>query len=292
MATYRWFQRNHPYVAMKAYLHRMIIYDGTGDTRQRISLCTTIWALGSTTYKQAHLLLPDWESGHSDLSPLSQRYLFAATTDPIQSGETAGTDDLLLDGGEALGRVGHRILRGHLRGKLYGPTTPYKLHVTIIDHYSNPCTPWLAIIRTDPHKLCILGDPSSRTIDTQIPTHREQTCTEAIHLVLQMIGGEQGLTSFKTEAIQVLTPGLPIEGHARPEPNVSEPNGLLLLQHHSLVYPNVRLTMFLPTTLRTTAWTSACLAADTDIRLSDGSYVPVQHSDVHAVILRVRKKHR
>ena len=40
----------------------------------------------------------------------------------------------------------------------------------------------------------------------------------------------------------------------------------------------VCLTMFLPKTLRTTAWTSACLAADTDIRLSDGSYVPVQHS--------------
>jgi len=52
---------NHPYVAMKSYLQRMTIYDDTGDTRQRISLCTTIRALGSTTHKQIHLLLPDWE---------------------------------------------------------------------------------------------------------------------------------------------------------------------------------------------------------------------------------------
>ena len=177
----RMFLWNHPYVAMQAYLHRMIIYDGTGDTRQRISLCTTIWALGSTTHKQAHLLLPDWESGHSDLSPLSQRYPFAATTDPIQSGEAAGTDDLLLDGGEALGRVGHRILRGHQWGKLYGPTTPYKLHVTIIDHHLNPCTPWLANMRTNPRRLCILGDPSSRTIDTQISTQiGRASCRERV----------------------------------------------------------------------------------------------------------------
>jgi len=72
---------NHPYIAMKSYLQRVMIYDETGDTRKRISLCTTIRALGSTTHKQIHFLLPDWESGHSDLAPLSQRYSPAVNTD-------------------------------------------------------------------------------------------------------------------------------------------------------------------------------------------------------------------
>jgi len=269
---------NHPYIAMKSYLQRVMIYDETGDTRKRISLCTTIRALGSTTHKQIHFLLPDWESGHSDLAPLSQRYSPAVNTDPNQIGDDPGTYDLLLDGGEALGRLGNRILRGHNTVKVHGSTTTSKLHVTIIDHYMNQRTPWLATMQTHPLRLRILGNPGSRTIDTQIPTYREQTCTEAIHLILQIIGSELGLTPVEMEEIQVLTSSPPTGGYARPAPTESESTGLLLLQHHSLIYPNVRLTMFLPKTDMTTTWTSACLAADTDIRLSDGSYAPVQHS--------------
>jgi len=152
--------------------------------------------------------------------------------------------------------------------KVNGSTATSKLHVTIIDHHMNQCTPWLANIQTTPLRLRILGDPSSRSIDTQIPTYREQTCREAIHLILQIIGSEQRLIPFENAS----------GGHAQPAPSESESTGLLLLQHHSLIHPNVRLMMFLPQTVMTTTWTSACLAADTDIRLSDGSFAPVQHS--------------
>jgi len=268
----------HPYVAMKSYLQRMTIYNETGDTRKRISLCTTIRALGSTTHKQIHLLFPDWESGHSDLEPLSQRYSLADNTDPNPIGEDASTYDRLLDGGEALGRLGNRILGGHKMVKVNGSTATSKLHVTIIDHHMNQCTPWLANVQTTPLRLRILGDPSSRSIDTQIPTHREQTCREAIHLILQIIGSEQGLIPFENDGIQVFTLNSPSGGHAQPAPTESESTGLLLLQHHSLIHPNDRLMMFLPKTAMMTTWTSACLAADTDIRLSDGSFAPVQHS--------------
>ena len=70
----------------------------------------------------------------------------------------------------------------------------------------------------------------------------------------------------------------PSGGRGHEAPTESESTGLLLLQHHSLVQPNVRLTMFLPKAVTTTTWATACLAADTDIRLSDGSYAPIQHS--------------
>jgi len=185
---------NHPYAAMTSYLQRILIYDETGDTRKRISLDTTVRALGSTIHKQIHLLLPDWESGHSDLSPLSQRDSPMVNTDPNHIIVDAGTYHLLLDGGEALGRLGNRILRGYNMVKVHGSTTTSKLHVTIIDHHMNQRTPWLANTQTNPSRLRILGDSSSRSIDTQIPTHRAQTCEEAIHLMLQIIGSEQGLT--------------------------------------------------------------------------------------------------
>jgi len=36
--------------------------------------------------------------------------------------------------------------------------------------------------------------------------------------------------------------------------------------------------MFLPKAATTTTWATACLAADTDIRLSDGTFAPIQHT--------------
>ena len=72
----------HPYVAMKFYLQRMTVYNETRDTQIRIPLCTTIRALGSTTHNlKIHLLLPDWETGHSDLKPLSKRHSLVENTD-------------------------------------------------------------------------------------------------------------------------------------------------------------------------------------------------------------------
>ena len=91
---------------------------------------------------------------------------------------------------------------------------------------------------------------------------------EAIHLTLQIIGSKQGLIQFENEEIQVFTSNqTPIGGRAHSAPTESEPTGLLLLQHHSLIQPNVRLTMFLPKAATTTTWATASLAADTDIRL-------------------------
>ena len=162
--------------------------------------------------------------------------------------------------------------------KMNGSVATSKLHVTTIDHHMNQCTPWLANMQTTPLRLRILGNPSTRSIDTQIPTHRGQTCMEAIHLTLQIIGSEQGLIQFENDEIQVFTPNSPTGGHAQLASTESESTGLLLLQHHSLIHPNVRITMFLPKAATTTTWTSACLAADTDIRLSDGSFAPVQRS--------------
>ena len=185
----------------------------------------------------------------------------------------------LLDGGEALGKLGNQILGGHKMVKINGSVATSKLHVTIIDHYMNQCTPWSANIQTTPLRLRILGNPSTRSIDIQIPTHLGQICMEAIHLTLQIIECVQGLTPIENDEMQVFTSNLTSTGgHAQPTPTESESTGLLLLQHHSLIHPNIRVIMFLPKTSITTTWATACLAADTDIRLSDGSFAPVQHS--------------
>jgi len=267
-----------PFVAMKSYLQKMTIDNETGDSPKRISLCTTIRALGGTTHKQIHILSPDWELGHSDLEPLSPRYSLSDNTDPYPIGKGASIYDWRLDGGEALGKLGHRILGGHKMVKVNGSSATSKLHVTIIDHHMNQRTPWLASMQMNPSRLRILGDPSSRSIDTLIPTHREQTCMEVIHLIHQIIGSDQGFTPVENDEVQVFTSNSPTGGHVQSEPTKSESTGSLLLHHHSLIYPNVRLTMFLPKTALATTWTSACLATDTDVRLSDGSFAPVQHS--------------
>jgi len=269
----------HPYVAMKSYLQKMTIYNETGDTRKRIPLCTTIRALGSTIHKKNHLLPTDWESGHSDLEPLSQRHLLMENADLNPTGVEANTSNWSQDGGEALSRLGNRIQGGHKLVNMNGSVAMSKLHVTIIDHHTNQCTPWLANMQTTPHRLRILGNPNTRSIDTQIPTHRRHTCIEAIHLTLQIIGSKQGQMKFENEEIQMFTSNHnPIGGRGHPAPTKSESTGLLLLQHHFLIQSNARLTMFLPRAATTTTWATACLAADTDIRLSDGSFAPIQQS--------------
>ena len=154
-----------------------------------------------------------------------------------------------------------------------------RLHVTIIDHHMNQYTLWFTNKQTTPHRLRILGNPSSRSISIQIPTQRGQTCIEAIQLTLQIIGCQQGQTHFDSEEIQVFTSHqTPKGGLDHPVSTGSEHAGLLLLQHYSIVKPNARLTMFLPEETNTTTWASACLAEDTEIRLADGTFASLQHS--------------
>jgi len=62
---------------------------------------------------------------------------------------------------------------------------------------------------------------------------------ESIHLTLQIIGSEQGLIQFENDEIQVFTSNSQTGGQAQPAPTESESTGLLLLQHHSLIHPNV-----------------------------------------------------
>ena len=122
---------------MKSYLQRMTVYNETGDTRKRIPLCTTIRALGSTTHKKIHLLPPDWESGHSDLEPLSKRHSLVENTVLNPTGFEAETSIWNQDGGEALGRLGNRILGGHKLVNLNSSVATSKLHITIVDHHMN-----------------------------------------------------------------------------------------------------------------------------------------------------------
>jgi len=143
----------------------------------------------------------------------------------------------------------------------------------------NQYTPWFINKQTTPHRLRILENPSSRSIDIQIPTQRGQTCIEAIQLTLQIIGCQQGQIHFDNGEIQVFTSNhTPNGGLDHPVSTESELTGLLLLQHYSIVKPNARLTMFLPEETNTTTWASACLAEDTEIRLPDGTFAPLQHS--------------
>jgi len=129
---------NHPYVAMKSFLQGMTAYNETRGPRTMIPLNTTIQALGSTAQKpRIHLLLPDRETGHLDLTPRSKRHLLEERmidqeqTNPEENRTSAWNHD----GGEALGRLGNQILGGHkLATYPANPTPPARLFVTIIDH--------------------------------------------------------------------------------------------------------------------------------------------------------------
>jgi len=64
---------NHPYVAMESFLQGTTAYNKTRGARIMIPLNTIIRALGSTAQKPTiHLLLPNWQTGHLDLTPRSK----------------------------------------------------------------------------------------------------------------------------------------------------------------------------------------------------------------------------
>ena len=61
---------NHPYAAMEPFLQGISAFDETRSLQDAIPLTTTIRALGLIAQRtRLHLLLPDWEAGHSDLHP-------------------------------------------------------------------------------------------------------------------------------------------------------------------------------------------------------------------------------
>ena len=67
---------NHPYAAMKSFLHGLSAYNETRGLRTTIPLNTTTRALGLIAQKpKIHLLLPDWEAGHLNLNPRSRHSL-------------------------------------------------------------------------------------------------------------------------------------------------------------------------------------------------------------------------
>jgi len=278
---------NHPYVAMNSFLQGMTAYNETRGPRTMIPLNTTIRALGSTAQKpRIHLLLTDWETGHLDLTPRSKRHLLKErTSDQEQTNpEENRTSAWNHDGGKALGRFGNQILGGHKLATYPANLTPSaRLHVTIIDHRMNLHTPWFTNKQTLPHRLRILGNPCSKTIDLQIPTQLGQTCIEAILLALQIVGCQQEIIHKECEGIQVFTPNHNSKGGPRhPGSTWSEHTGLLHLHHHSTLADymkrNGRVMMFLPKENNTITWGSACLAEDTEIRMPDGTFVTIQNS--------------
>jgi len=264
---------NHPYVAMKSFLKGMTAYNETRGPRIMIPLNTTIRAVGSTAQKpRIHLLLPDLEIGHLDLTPRSKRHLLEERTiDQEQTNtEENRTSAWNHDGGEALGRLGNQILGGHKLAMYPANTTPpARLFVTIIDHCMNLHTPWFTNTQNLPHRFRILGNPCSKIIDLQIPTQQGQTCIEAILLTLQIVGCQQEKIHKENEGIQVSTTNHIYKGGPRhPGPTWSEHTGLLHLHHHSTLKLNGRLMVFLPKENNTITWGSACLAEDIEIRIS------------------------
>jgi len=272
---------------MKSFLLVMSAFHESRDLRTTIPLKTTIRALGLIAQNPTiHLLLPDWEAGHSDLNPRRGHSLEERTFGHVKmKAEEHRTSAWNHDGGEALGRLGNWILGGH---KLVippaSPIPPTRVYVTVIDHYMNLHTPWFRNTQTLPHRLRILGNPRSKSIDLQIPMQPGQTCLEAIFLTLQIVGGQQGKMQYDSGGIRVFTTNhIPKVGPRHFEPTRSDHTGLLLLHPHSTFELSDRLTIFLPEEKNTITWGSACLTADTEIRLADGTFATLQNSAGKAI---------
>jgi len=259
---------NHPYAAMEPFLQGILAFDETRSLWDAIPLSTTVRALGLIAQRpRLHLLLPDWEAGHSDLHPRCVHMTeYTVEQDLIKSIELR-TSAWNHDGGEALGSLGNKILGGYkLVIQPASPSPLTRVYVKVIDHYTNIHTPWFRNSQTLPHRLCILGNPRSQSIDLQIPMQPGQTCLEAILLTLQIVGCQQENLQYESERTRVSkTSHSPMVGPRQPEPTRSEHKGLLLLQPHSTFELIDRLTMFLPARKHSAIWGSACLAEDTEI---------------------------
>jgi len=183
---------NHPFIEMESFLQGMTACDTTRGAQINVPLGSDIRALGSIAHQpNVHLLIPDWETGHLDLTTRSRSHLeegISVDKKPLNPEENKLTP-WSHDGGEALGRLGNQIIGGH---KLTSyPNTlisSKRLRVTIIDHCMKLHTPWSTDAQTLPGRYRILGNPYSKVIDLQIPTQHGQTCIDAIFLALQIVG--------------------------------------------------------------------------------------------------------
>jgi len=210
---------NHPSMTIKPFCQGILAFDETRGLHEAIPLTTSIMALGHKVLgTKIHLLIPDWESGHSDLHPRHMTEHIAKQVLESKSLPSAW----LHDGGEALGNLGMKILGGH---KLAPYTaSPSRLRVKVIDHHTNSITPWFRNTQLFPHRLRILGDPRTQAIDLHIPTHPGQTSLEAILLSLRILGCGAHPQSGDTIRF-VITSHTLRTGPDQPEPIQSEYNG-------------------------------------------------------------------
>jgi len=101
---------NHPSMTMKPFSQRILAFDETRGLHKAIPLTTTILALGHKVLgTRVHLLIPDWESGHSDLHPRHMTEHIVKQVLESKSLPSAWPHD----GGETLGNLGTKILGGH-----------------------------------------------------------------------------------------------------------------------------------------------------------------------------------
>ena len=179
---------NHPYMTMKPFRQGILAFDEARGLQDTIPLTTTIQALGHEALgTRIHLLLPDWESGHSDLHPRHNHMMEHTAKQVLESKLIPSA--WIHDGSEALGNLSSKIFGGY---KLATQTTSSgslsRLWVKVIDHHTNRYTPWFRNTQMLPHRLRILENPRTQAIDLQIPTQPGQTSLEAILLTLQIMG--------------------------------------------------------------------------------------------------------
>jgi len=265
-------------MTMKPFRQGISAFDETRGLQDAIPLTTTIQALGHEALgTRIRLVLPDWESSHSDLNPRHNHMTKHIAKQVLESKLLPSA--WIHDGGEALGNLGNKIFGGYkLATQIASPGSLSRLWVRVIDHHTNRYTPWFRNTQMLPHRLRILGNPRTQAIDLQIPTQLGQTSLEAILLTLQIMGcGENPqYDEFKTSRTLRIEPD-------QPEPIQSEHSGLLSLQPHSTLARTDRLTMFLPAREHTITWGSACLEEDTEILLADGTFVSLLHSIGQAI---------
>jgi len=98
-------------MAMKPFRQGILAFDEARGLQDAIPLTTTIQALGHEAMgTRIHLLLPDWESGHSDLHPRHNHTIEHTAKQVLESKLLPSA--WINDGGEALGNIGNKIFGG------------------------------------------------------------------------------------------------------------------------------------------------------------------------------------
>jgi len=93
----------HPYAAMETFRQGILAFDETQGLQDAIPLTTTIQAIGRGALSTSlHLLLPDWEAGHSDLYPRRNHRTEHTAKQVLAESIKSITPAWNHDGGEAL----------------------------------------------------------------------------------------------------------------------------------------------------------------------------------------------